>query len=262
MVRMSWRSVSLLIAVGVSAAGCSRKGDGRAPAAVSGAPSAAPSVTQLERSLADWGRRWQREPTPPSCDALLTQVPDQHLCVEAAAALDRLKRAVSQKKPAAELIGLAGDLAVAGSAAEQRIQRVATAALSQPSAAPSHDPAEAGEGTPETEALLVAERRSHPYARLLRGYGRLARQGLRYIGVYLELDAAPTREVALKALERAAPARHPWATLAEVAHHAAPLETDSSRKQRLATLETSATPPSVQRPNGPGRAPREGEEVD
>jgi hypothetical protein len=266
---------ALALALFVLAPACSKKKEEEEKAKAAASAAEAPKDPnadgkRLERSLGDWQKRWQREPEPPSCTELLKEAAEQKTCTDAAAALTKVKQTMS--KPDRPAIQAAADLAVAASAAEQVLRQAVMAYLASegttapvasgvpsgarpapppprpvPSGARRSEPfygrpGPAGSAVPGPPEEPGARRRDNPYAPLLRAYGRLARQSLRYLGVFLEQGPEATRRAALAEAERIAPTRERWRALGQVVRQAALVEKAPDLKTKMSALEQRINP--------------------
>jgi hypothetical protein len=222
---------------------------------------------RLETAAGDWRRRFQNEPPPPSCAALLTRPDEQRLCVEAADAFGRLKartdaldRSPEALRAAAELSRRAGAAAqklrlrdmeymgtqglslsppkTNGSARSVPVPVPSALGLTPPNAAKPRPSASSG---PDGGAPPAGVRRDDPYKPVLNAYARLEVQALRYLAVFLEIAPLATRERALTELEALSrEATRPSHTLQQIVRQASLLETDPAFKERLRKLDAKS----------------------
>jgi hypothetical protein len=280
---------ALLTLAVLGAPACSKKKEEKPTAAASASAEAGdPNADgkRLARSLTDWQKRWQKEEAPPSCDELLKDEVERKACVDTAAALTRVKEAAKKPEAAAQSIKAAAELAVVATTAEQALRQAVMAYLAAeggPGAAPSGSakrlppppvPAASGSAkrppprpaSPLGSARALAgslldggadaKRKDNPYSPLLRAYGRLARQALRYLGVYLEQGPEPTRRLALAEVERIAPARDRWRALGQIVRQAYLVEKNPALKEQMGAVEKKINPNAARpRPPGAGAAP-------
>ncbi len=265
----------------LAAPACSKKKDEQkaTAAASASAQPADPNADgkRLARSLTDWQKRWDKEAAPPSCDELLKEEAEKKACSDAAAALIRVKEAVKKPDSSTESMKAAADLAVVATKAEQALRQAVMAYLASENAAPGASasgapkrlapPVTAPVGSmnvphpnpPPTRVTgplssaralagamkdggVDARRRDNPYSPLLRSYGRLARQALRFLGVYLEHGPEPTRRAALAEVERIAPTRERWRALGQIVRQAYLVEKNPALKEQMSAMEKKINP--------------------
>lgn len=220
---------------------------------------------RLAAALGDWRTRFQNEPPPPSCVALLTRPEEQRLCVEAADALTSLRARTDALDQSPEVLRAAADLSRRAGRAAQKLRYrdmeymgTEGLSLSPPRASASAGPAplpsatvplptpRAGAPFARPSASVPADagaapqgvRRDDPYQPVLRVYARLEIEALRYLAAFLELAPLPTRERALGELEALwNEASRPSHTLQQIVRQASLLETDPAFKERLRKLD-------------------------
>jgi len=223
-------------------------------------PAGAPSDrfadgSRLSAALGDWQERWRKATTPPTCSVLLTRAEEQRLCVEASDQLTQVKtraealdRSHDTLRDAAELSRRAAraakklsyrDMEYMGTQGLSLAPKSSASAGAVPSAsakpAPSAKPS--GSGAPDAEAP-AGTRRDDPYQPLVRAYGKLEVEALRYLGAFLELGPLPTRKRALGELTTLwEEASRPSPTLQQIVRQAALLESDPELKARLQKLD-------------------------
>ena len=236
---------------------------------------------RLARALTDWQKRWQKEEAPPSCDELLKEAAERKACADSAAALIRVKEASKKPEAVGESIKAAADLAVVATMAEQSLRQAVMTYLASEGAAPGASasgvaakrPAPPAPKAPAAGSVphpnppppapphvagplgsaralagammdggVDARRRDNPYSPLLRAYGRLARQALRYLGVYLEQGPEPTRRLALTEVERIAPTRERWRALGQIVRQAYLVEKNPALKEQMSAVEKKINP--------------------
>jgi hypothetical protein len=272
---------ALLTFAVLSAPACSKKKEEQKATAAASASAQAgdPNADgkRLARSLTDWQKRWEKEEAPPSCDELLKEEAERKACADAAAALVRVKAAVKKPDAATESMKAAADLAVVATQAEQALRQAVMAYLASENAAPGASasgvakrpapPVTAPVGSVKVphpnpppprvtgpvgsaralagammDGGVDARRRDNPYSPLLRSYGRLARQALRFLGVYLEQGPEPTRRAALTEVERIAPTRERWRALGQIVRQAYLVEKNPALKEQMSAVEKKINP--------------------
>ena len=262
--------------------GCSKKKD-EAQKETDTKPAPSASVDRLadgkrlEKSIADWTKRWNDFAPLPSCEKLLSG-PDLELCTKTETALATLKDAVATKKPQDVVMQAAADLALAAEQANEKLRAVvmektakeggpATGSRPPPGGVQPPNPpatphaAPGGSARPPKLAERIRSRDGgvpppNPDNAVVEAYGRAARLALRYLSTYLQYGPLPTRQAAFSVFEKLAEKRPAWPGLLRSLREASLMEKEPNLSAKLKDMVTKlrALAPKPSRPVLPASA--------
>ena len=241
--------------------GCKKKDDAKA---TDSKPAPSASVDRLadgkrlEKSVADWTKRWNDFAPLPTCEKLLEPA-DVALCTSTDAALTTLKTAVAEKKPEAVLMHAAAELALAAEQANEKLRAVvqekaakeggAAGAKVPPGgvkpptpAAPPPKAAPLGSGKLPSMAERLRNRADagatppNPDNAVVEAYGRASRLALRYLSTYLQYGPLPTRQAAFAEFEQLSNKRPAWPGLLRSLREASLMEKEPALSTKLKDL--------------------------
>ena len=205
---------------------------------------------KLEGELKEWQKRWSEFDELPSCEPLLTEAVEIEACKTAATSLVTLKAAVAKREPIPVLIHAAGELALATENALEFLRaamekkQAATAAgdtKTEATAKPTPKPGPKPDVKPSpvvpTAADAKKEAAPEDTAMLaMRGFSRINRAALRFMGRTLQFGPLPTRKMAFAELEKLSQAKKSWPVLGRTLADAARTETDPNLSKQLKAL--------------------------